>query len=75
MARKIAITIIGSILTLLGIILIVLPGPAWLLLPIGLAILSLEYDWAKKWLKKSQAYMTRSAYWLDKKIRQFRYDH
>ncbi|QYJ84660.1 PGPGW domain-containing protein [Shewanella mesophila] len=73
MLRKLIITVAGSLLTLLGIALIVLPGPAWLLLPIGLAILSLEYDWARKWLKKSQGYMTQSAYWLDKKIRHIRY--
>lgn len=73
MLRKLIVTIIGSVITLLGVALIILPGPAWLLLPIGLAILSLEYEWARKWLKKSQSYMTQTAYWLDKKIRHIRY--
>ncbi len=73
MLRKTLITLVGGGLTLLGGILIIMPGPAWLLLPIGLAILSLEYPWAKKWLKKSQVYMTRSARYLDHKIRQYKY--
>ncbi|MCL1145841.1 PGPGW domain-containing protein [Shewanella sp. 10N.261.52.F9] len=66
--RKLLITIIGGSLTILGAALIILPGPAWLLLPIGLAVLSLEYTWARHWLKKSQAHMNKTARWLDRKI-------
>ncbi|MFV7770401.1 MULTISPECIES: PGPGW domain-containing protein [Shewanella] len=73
MLRKTLITVFGGGLCLFGLALVILPGPAWLLLPIGLAILSLEYPWAKVWLKKSQQQMTRSASWLDGKIRDWRY--
>jgi hypothetical protein len=31
---------------------IVLPGPAFIVIPIGLAILATEFVWAKKWLDK-----------------------
>ncbi|MCL1137098.1 PGPGW domain-containing protein [Shewanella pneumatophori] len=68
MIKKALITIIGGLLTLTGAALIVLPGPAWLLLPIGLAILSLEYTWARHWLKKSQAHLSKTARWLDRKM-------
>ncbi|AQS36593.1 Putative transmembrane protein (PGPGW) [Shewanella psychrophila] len=68
MIRKVLISIIGGLLTLAGIALLALPGPAWLLLPIGLAILSLEYPWAKIWLRKSQRQFSASAAWLDRKI-------
>lgn len=68
MLRKMIVTLTGGILTLTGLILLVLPGPAWLLLPVGLAILSLEYPWAKYWLVKSQAYMSQTARWIDRKI-------
>ncbi|MBW8183811.1 PGPGW domain-containing protein [Shewanella nanhaiensis] len=68
MLRKTAITVLGGGLTLLGAALLILPGPAWLLLPIGLAILSLEYPWAKVWLRKSQKQFSASAAWLDRKI-------
>ncbi|MDR8523626.1 MULTISPECIES: PGPGW domain-containing protein [Shewanella] len=68
MIKKALITIVGGLLTLAGAALIILPGPAWLLLPIGLAILSLEYTWARRWLKKSQAYLSKTARWLDRKL-------
>lgn len=68
MLRKTAITVLGGGLTLLGAALLILPGPAWLLLPVGLAILSLEYPWAKIWLRKSQKQFSASAAWLDRKI-------
>lgn len=68
MLRKTAITVLGGGLTLLGVALLILPGPAWLLLPIGLAILSLEYPWAKTWLRKSQKQLSTSAAWLDRKM-------
>ncbi|MCG9746665.1 PGPGW domain-containing protein [Shewanella sp. Isolate8] len=73
MLRKTLITVIGGTLCLVGLLLLVLPGPAWLLLPIGLAVLSLEYPWARSWLKKSQKQMGRSAAWLDGKVRDWRY--
>ena len=38
----------GSVL-LLGIALLVLPGPAFLVIPAGLAILAMEFAWAERW--------------------------
>ena len=37
---------------LIGIALLVLPGPAFIVIPLGLAILATEYAWARRWLKK-----------------------
>ncbi len=37
---------------LIGIIMIVTPGPALVLIPVGLAILSIEFTWARVWLKR-----------------------
>ncbi|WOT03824.1 PGPGW domain-containing protein [Shewanella youngdeokensis] len=68
MIKKIVITIVGGLLTVAGVALILLPGPAWLLLPIGLAILSLEYPWARCWLKKSQKQMSSAARKLDRML-------
>ena len=64
--NKILITIGGGFLVLIGLIFILLPGPAFLFLPIGLAILSLEYAFAKTWLKKSQVLMKKGAVSMDK---------
>lgn len=52
LARRIVIVTLGVTVLLLGLALTVLPGPALLVIPLGLAILSLEFAWARHWLKK-----------------------
>jgi tellurite resistance protein TerC len=42
----------GATVLLLGIVMIVLPGPAIVFIPAGLAILATEFAWAKRWLEK-----------------------
>ncbi len=51
-ARRIAITVVGFTVLGVGVCLIVLPGPAILVIPVGLGILGLEFAWARIWLKK-----------------------
>jgi uncharacterized protein (TIGR02611 family) len=43
----------GFTLLLAGLAMLVLPGPAFVVIPIGLAILSLEFVWAENALDKS----------------------
>jgi len=52
MARRIAIFVVGSTVLAVGVALIVLPGPALVVIPVGLAILSIEFAWARSWLRK-----------------------
>ncbi|GLX83997.1 hypothetical protein tloyanaT_02490 [Thalassotalea loyana] len=66
--KKIAITVIGGFLTFIGAVFILVPGPAFLFLPIGLAVLSLEYPLARQWLRKTQRVMRDSARKLDEWI-------
>jgi uncharacterized protein (TIGR02611 family) len=51
-ARRLIIGVIGLTILLIGIALIVLPGPAFIVIPIGLAILATEFAWARRILKK-----------------------
>jgi tellurite resistance protein TerC len=51
-ARRIAVALVGGTVLLVGLALIVLPGPAFVVIPIGLAILGLEFAWARLWLRK-----------------------
>ncbi len=51
-ARRIAVTVVGSTVLAVGVVLIVLPGPALIVIPIGLAILSIEFAWARLWLQR-----------------------
>ena len=51
-ARKVVIALVGSTVVLLGVAMLVLPGPALLVIPLGLAILALEFAWAHRWLRR-----------------------
>jgi tellurite resistance protein TerC len=53
-AKRIAIGIVGGSVLVVGILMIVLPGPAFIVIPVGLGILSLEFAWARIWLKKAR---------------------
>lgn len=48
--KRIAVTIAGFVVLLAGVALLVLPGPGWLLIFVGLGILSTEYVWARRLL-------------------------
>ena len=50
--RRIIVSVVGATVLLIGIALLVLPGPAFIVIPIGLAILATEYAWARRWLRK-----------------------
>jgi tellurite resistance protein TerC len=52
LAKRIVVGIIGGTVTLIGIALLVLPGPAFIVIPIGLSILATEFYWARRWLRK-----------------------
>ncbi len=54
-AKRIAIGIVGGSVLVIGVLMIVLPGPAFVVIPVGLGILSLEFAWARIWLKKAKA--------------------
>jgi hypothetical protein len=55
--RRIAVTVVGALVLLAGLALLVLPGPGWVLIFVGLSILGSEYVWAQRLLRiaKEQA--------------------
>ena len=50
--RRVIASVVGATVLLIGIALLVLPGPAFVVIPVGLAILATEYTWARRWLRK-----------------------
>ena len=52
LARRIAIAVVGATILVIGVIMLVTPGPAIVVIPIGLAVLSIEFAWARHWLKR-----------------------
>ena len=59
LARRIVIGVVGATVLLIGIVMMVAPGPALIVIPLGLAILSLEFAWARHWLKKVRERISR----------------
>ncbi len=55
--RRILISLVGGTVLLIGIAMIVLPGPAILIIPAGLAILAIEFAWARHWLARVRQFM------------------
>ena len=50
-ARRMVVTLVGVTVLLIGLVLLVTPGPALVVIPIGLAILGLEWAWARHLLR------------------------
>jgi len=50
--RRIVVGVIGFTILIIGILLLVLPGPAFIVIPVGLGILATEFEWAKNILEK-----------------------
>jgi len=59
--RRIVVAVVGTSVLLLGIVMIVTPGPAVVVIPVGLAILAVEFVWARHWLKKLRQMISRQS--------------
>ena len=57
--KKLVIAVIGFTVLAIGLALIVLPGPAILVIPAGLAILSIEFAWARNLLKRMREKLSK----------------
>lgn len=59
-AKRVAVTIAGAVVVIVGLILVPLPGPGWLIVFGGLAILATEYVWAQRLLNYSKRKVGRA---------------
>ena len=57
--KKLVVAVMGFTMLIAGIAMIVLPGPAFIFIPAGLAILATEFLWAKKLLQKVKEKLRR----------------
>jgi uncharacterized protein (TIGR02611 family) len=57
---RLAFGLTGMTVLIAGLIMLVTPGPAFVLIPIGLAMLSLEFVWAERLLEKSLEQATKA---------------
>ncbi len=60
-ARRLIVAVVGGTVLLIGLALLVLPGPAFLVIPLGLAILATEFVWARRLLARVKREASRIA--------------
>jgi tellurite resistance protein TerC len=58
--RKIAVVVFGTSVLGIGVLMLVLPGPAFVVIPAGLSILALEFVWAQRWLDQVHEHADRA---------------
>jgi len=57
--RRAVVAVIGFTVLLIGVAMVVLPGPAVIVIPLGLTILATEFVWARRLLEKARATIAR----------------
>lgn len=73
-ARRIAIAMIGATVVLLGVAMLVLPGPGLLTIVGGLAILALEFAFARRWLERIKRTTKKAVGEVKRRVRSKRQD-
>jgi len=58
--RRLGIFIAGTTVIVIGIILLALPGPGWLVIFAGLAILATEFTWAERLMRFAERHAKRA---------------
>lgn len=58
--KKFFVALIGGTVVVIGVLMIVLPGPAIAVIPAGLAILATEFLWAKRALRQCKVVVYRA---------------
>src|SRR6516162_2698605 len=46
--RRIALTVVGTVILAVGVVLLVAPGPGLLVILLALIVFAVEYDWARR---------------------------
>lgn len=62
--KKSSIGVLGGLVVVLGLILVPYPGPGWLIVFAGLAILATEFDWAQRVLDVAKGKYDEWQDWL-----------
>src|ERR1700758_5402013 len=46
--RRIAVTVVGTVILAVGVVLLVAPGPGLVVIALALAVFAIEYEWARR---------------------------
>jgi uncharacterized membrane protein len=58
--RRLIVAVVGVTILLIGLALVVLPGPAFIVIPVGLAILASEFAWARRLVRRGRVLVERA---------------
>ena len=59
--KRVIVGIVGGLVTLIGVVALVAPGPGWLIIFTGLGILASEFAWAARVLTSAKGVASRAA--------------
>ena len=59
--RKLIAGVVGLTILLIGVAMIILPGPAFIMIPIGLGILATEFAWALRVIRRARLAIARAS--------------
>jgi uncharacterized protein (TIGR02611 family) len=58
--RKLIVAVIGLTILLIGVVMIALPGPAFIVIPLGFAILATEFAWARRAVRRARVMIAKA---------------
>ncbi|RCS96012.1 TIGR02611 family protein [Brevibacterium aurantiacum] len=61
---RIVVGAVGTLIVLIGLLLVPLPGPGWLIVIIGLFVISSEFHWAQRILRFVRVHVERWTHWI-----------
>ena len=59
--KRVLVGFVGGLVTLIGVVVLVAPGPGWLIIFTGLGILASEFAWAARVLTSARGVANRAA--------------
>jgi uncharacterized protein (TIGR02611 family) len=60
---------VGTGVVIVGVVLLPLPGPGWLIIFLGLGILATEFEWARRLLTRCRRFVTGWTLWVARQPR------
>ena len=58
--RKLIVAVIGITILVIGVAMVVLPGPAIIVIPIGLGVLATEFAWARRAVRRARVMIAKA---------------
>lgn len=66
---RVGVTIVGVAIVVIGIVLLPLPGPGWVIIFAGLGVLASEYEWAAALLRRTREFFVWWGNWFARQPR------